>query len=413
MKLERALTILGFSYDDISDTDFPLIKQRYHRLMAKHHPDLVNKASPEQQKFHIEKAQLLNEAYTTIKESFAAYSSGKYASSGVGDYPKTNSSGRKYTDHRKNPFHRKGHWKAPVNDYAYCERDIYIDGGEYKGHKLDRYKVATGKYFWDPDMEEFDMFLYSLNLASGKLLDRAERNVMTAAGENFDSAAAPFYDNYHSGIYAKDISSQRSHYQLTIFQLLSEVFIDPVYCLRKIARPASSTHEIYQFKAHITYISDIHASDGADLRKGQAYFSNKQELRDINRALGDLAKGSLLYPAFLQNNRLYVKTKAGTVLGYISFADDRLYLLLIPLLREKKGKIRMQISSIEASRHQPFPIIQLALSIYIKKESVINESTKNSPEKDSASDQKTCYQELLNNKLQKKLLEYTSYIKPL
>lgn len=353
MKLEKAYHILGVTADD----DIHIVKHRYHRLMSRHHPDLVQTAHPEMQKKHIEKAQLINDAYTTIRESFLN-GTGSDRKNGSG---KNNGSG--------NVFSKKGHWKAPVNEHAPCERDIFISGGEYKGHKLDRYLAASGKYFWNPDAEEFDMLLYSLNLAAGRLLDQIEHM------NDFE--------------YNESFSGQRSKYQLDIFHLLSRIFIDPLWCLRKIAAPYPAAHEIYRFRARISF-QELPLKSGA--------FANKTG-RSLSKSswASILEEGMRLYPASLKDNRLYVKTKNSRIPGYLSFEDDRLYVLLIPLMREKKVKIKMEIQSAEYAGRAQFPDVCVDLFIYIK---------------DSVSDAKddSVYMKKLNDRLERKLREYESYI---
>lgn len=54
--------------------------------------------------------------------------------------------------------------------------------------------------------------------------------------------------------------------------------------------------------------------------------------------------GMTLYPTYLKNHRLFVKTKSGKEAGYISFKDDRLYYLIIPLLEQKRAQVKIEIS---------------------------------------------------------------------
>ena len=50
-----------------------------------------------------------------------------------------------------------------------------------------------------------------------------------------------------------------------------------------------------------------------------------------------------LSPAYLKNHRLFVRNKTGKESGYISFKDDRLYYIIIPLLEQKSAQVKIKI----------------------------------------------------------------------
>ena len=54
--------------------------------------------------------------------------------------------------------------------------------------------------------------------------------------------------------------------------------------------------------------------------------------------------GTSLYPAFLKNHRLFLKDAQEQTVGYLSFQDDRLYYIVIPLLEQKRAQVKMCIS---------------------------------------------------------------------
>lgn len=54
--------------------------------------------------------------------------------------------------------------------------------------------------------------------------------------------------------------------------------------------------------------------------------------------------GMTLYPKELRNHRLYLSNKAGNEVGYISFKDDRLYYIIIPMLEQKRALVKIEIS---------------------------------------------------------------------
>lgn len=61
MTIQEACTILEVSGED----DDPSIKLKYRKMMAKYHPDAVGSDDTE----HKIKAQLINEAYSTLRKS--------------------------------------------------------------------------------------------------------------------------------------------------------------------------------------------------------------------------------------------------------------------------------------------------------------------------------------------------------
>ena len=50
-----------------------------------------------------------------------------------------------------------------------------------------------------------------------------------------------------------------------------------------------------------------------------------------------LKPGDLLYPAGIRKHRLYLKNRGGHELGYLSFHDDRMYYIVVPLLDGESG----------------------------------------------------------------------------
>lgn len=57
-----------------------------------------------------------------------------------------------------------------------------------------------------------------------------------------------------------------------------------------------------------------------------------------------LRAGMILYPAGVRAHRLYLKTKTGKEAGYLSFRDDRLYHIVIPLLEQKRAQVKIEVS---------------------------------------------------------------------
>ena len=55
-----------------------------------------------------------------------------------------------------------------------------------------------------------------------------------------------------------------------------------------------------------------------------------------------LQTGEVLYPSGIRRHRLYLKDRTGQELGYLSFGDDRLYYVVIPLFEQRRVRVRIR-----------------------------------------------------------------------
>lgn len=79
-----------------------------------------------------------------------------------------------------------------------------------------------------------------------------------------------------------------------------------------------------------------------------------------------LRAGMTLYPQSLKNHRLYLKTKSGNAAGYISFRDDRLYYIIIPLLEQKRAQVKVQIATRQDKNNTRHNVKYKNLDFWIK-----------------------------------------------
>lgn len=77
------------------------------------------------------------------------------------------------------------------------------------------------------------------------------------------------------------------------------------------------------------------------------YIGAMLELQDES---GFVKAGMKLYPSGIKKHRLYVMTRSGRDAGYISFKDDRLYYVLIPILEQKRVLVKIEVSA-KQDRH--------------------------------------------------------------
>ena len=185
---------------------------------------------------------------------------------------------------RRDGGNKRPGWNAPVNDAAFAPREIYqyIDGidGVHRG----TFVVGTGKYMMSGD-EDFRLFLLSIyNLSLRLLGDMGEVKL--------------------------------SRLQPELAYLLSQQFVDCENIISGYEIEAEGSAKTY-------YIPAMLETEG-------------------RRCLA--AEGTVLVPKGVRNHRLYLSNEAGRELGYISFADDKLYYALVPLFEQRSVQVKIRVS---------------------------------------------------------------------
>lgn len=288
MKYQEACAIFGISAED----DEKVIKSKYRQLMQKYHPDAWT-GSDDELKHAEAMAMLINEAYKVLKD----------------EQMDTPDQLRSYR------------WPAGINPHALYERDVYMTGEDGRGRRLGSFKIARGKYYWDPDLEDFDMFMVSVMDLARNLLDQAERK------------------KHISGV----DESLRGMYLAKLFSSLSEQYVHAQSCLPKqlsVTVMESEKHHTYSMPAYV------------GLTGYAAMAAAKQ-----------LTEADLLFPEGIRDNRLMIKDGKGVSLGHLSFADDSLYVTVIPLLKQKRCQIRMRYLGASGSRTGRHLKVQLDLRV--------------------------------------------------
>ncbi|MCC8127482.1 MAG: DnaJ domain-containing protein [Clostridiales bacterium] len=280
MNEAQAKRILGITGNDTART----AKIKFRRLIGKYHPDAVGEDSVHYQ----EQAQQINAAYTFLKN-------------------------KNFFGEKENLFDDEEaiRWNAPINEKAFADRNIYspyhmeIDtDGMYQ-------TITRGKYQWDPDEEEFLLFLRSILHTCKELLDGADIRCGMNGGTDH----------------------LRASFQKRLFHSLAMQYVDPLYCLEKIAEP------------------EIIDPDGQKIYRFRAYIGKTQDKETTNRILS-LQKGDLVYPASFHNWKLMVKDSQGYQLGYLSFAGDELYYCLFPLMQARLIQLRMSVVQVRRKKER-------------------------------------------------------------
>lgn len=184
-------------------------------------------------------------------------------------------------------------WDAPVNENAFTEREVLQYAEDSDGAVLGNFCVAKGKYLWKTD-EDFPLFLLSLYQCGRRLLDEVDERLCRG-----------------------EIPRNRQRFQTELTYLLAQQFIDSTVLLQELASEENAAED------------------------GSRVFSVSAML-ELSGGAALVRAGETLYPSGIREHRLYIKGRTGQELGYLSFLDDRLYYVIIPLFEQKRVQVRIQ-----------------------------------------------------------------------
>lgn len=291
MTRSQACRILGVSIA----ADMQEIKKSYRQLMHKVHPDTDAFHKTE----YDYSAQEINEAYAFLCKSGAGHSehasrtSTSEASTRSASRTSTSGSSGPSSSHTSSDAPKKKRWNVPVNPHAYAERNIYHYVEDYDCSIIGSFILDTGKFIWKPE-EDFPLFLKSIFECSKKILEQTEQN----------SDGRPSL-------------SRRSEVQAELTYLLTQQFIDASETLKLLIKPSvGKDADIYRIPAML----------------------------ELSLSAPQLTTGATLYPASITRHRLFLKSAAGQNVGYLSFHDDRLYYIVVPLLEQRRAQVKIRVS---------------------------------------------------------------------
>ena len=265
------------------------IKKRYRQLMLQVHPD----SGVSSGEGYIYSAQEINIAYELLNTLNSLEEFDEEISF------KSDNFGRKKGNAARE--REKSAWNAPLNRNAYREREILCNAEDYDGTVLGNFCVARGKYLWTTE-EDFPLFLLSVYRCCKQLLDECD-------------------ENFHGG----DAPVIRQHIQAELTYLLTQQFIDGTTLLQELAKEDAADEEGNK----VFYVASMLELTGSRVR---------------------LEAGDTLYPSELRQHKLYLKNRAGREIGYLSFHDDRLYYIIVPLFEQKRVQIKIQVAEKQEKR---------------------------------------------------------------
>ncbi len=183
----------------------------------------------------------------------------------------------------------KKHWSGKENPNAYCARPIFHEVEDLDGNGIGTIEISRGRYIWSKE-EEFSLFLKSLYVTSKELLDNARPSLFFEPPEPI-----------------------KQKYLADLTYLLTGQFIDSSLTLKELG------------------LLDVDAYKIDAMVELDGYAPTPKT-------------GDSLYPAGVTNHRLYLRNKGGQIVGYLSFKDDRLYYVIIPLFEQKKVQVKMVVA---------------------------------------------------------------------
>ena len=290
MYITQAYEILGIT--DKADAND--IKRRYRELMHKVHPDAgayyrdMHDNEDAVKEFQYT-AYEINEAYSVIcehLENISDKNADRTFRHNEENYSGSSQGSYGYEE-------REYGWDAPENDNAYCNRSIYHYVEDFDGRVVGSFRVAHGRYIWTVE-EDFKLFLRSIFERSDKLLNDIDMELDKSCD-----------------------AGKKLAVQAELAYLIAQQFIATTDTLGKILTSLESDD------AEIYYVSSM---------------------LEVKADAPFIKAGMTLYPSGIRRHRLYLMTKSGQEAGYVSFRDDRLYYILIPILEQKRALVKVEVS---------------------------------------------------------------------
>ena len=254
MNREEAARILGVLPGETPQE----IRRRYHRLLHRYHPDAAGAEDEES----LEYSRKVIEAFRFLKRE------GMQHSGRVGNA-----------------------WGVLENRNAFCARNIYMEDDLF-GDSIILSTGARGRYYWDPDLESFRMFLRSLGEAVRSCMEEVS-DMLSPMAEAPPEETALLY-------------------KAKLLHLLIQEFVDPYQCLDQMypyIRKLSGKSGRYEVRCHLMAERDV--------------LKRMEESAD--------REGWTVHPG---NNRLAVSSPEGEK-GQITFEETSLNYIIIPLFLQK------------------------------------------------------------------------------
>lgn len=217
---------------------------------------------------------------------------------------------------------KTSNWSGKENKNAYTSRPIFHNVEGFDGENIGTIEVARGKYIWTTD-EEFQLFLKSIYETAKDLLNEVEHRLHHESKEQI-----------------------RQTYLTSLTYLLASQYIDSDKTLTELASKDSDSFYI-------------------------------DAMVELDSQVSQPQVGSNLYPAGISNHRLYLRNTSGALVGYLSFKDDRLYYVVIPMFEQKIAQVKIVVTenSLKSKTRRRYSDVDLWIRIDKSKSVSALEST--------------------------------------
>ena len=224
-------------------------------------------------------------------------------------------------------------WEAFENKEAFAERNIFFQFRIYD-EALPPSKMARGRFVWDPDMEEFPLF--------AKSVLEACREVMADS-----DAATP--DKVRD-----------------VFHLMMQEYVLPADAAKKLGK---------RVKKGSGRDGEEAGRAAADGDKEIFSFNGFIKENSLSQSVSGIHHGQPL-GIFLREDRAIAQEMiTGRVLGSITFDEDELYYVLLPLLEDPDVDVRAFVTKAESVRRGKERIhvaVELAIPVKLSDTPVVN-----------------------------------------
>lgn len=295
MTIQKAAEILGISANTTSNE----IKKQYRKLMHKVHPDAV--AAKKKESRYPYSAQEINAAYEVLLNAVidiaddgrsVARNGAKRSAKGTGKNSRTKTKKEETT------------WNAPINETAFAKREILHAVEDDDGRVVGDFCITKGKFFWSAD-EDFSLFQKSLYRCSKGILDRIDEACNRSVADD-------------DRIYVLG--------ELTYY--LASQFISGNETLKRLAKSEDTEN------GTIYYIPSMLEADDS------YQYGTYQKMKTGRK----LQPGEPLFPERVREHKLYLKDCKSERAGYLSFEDDRMYYVVIPLFENRQVQIKVEVA---------------------------------------------------------------------
>ena len=200
-------------------------------------------------------------------------------------------------------------WEADVNELAFSDRAVYVQYKIYDDEELPLSKVAEGKYIWDPDLEDFPFF--------SKSVFEAARDTVSENCDHFSPDKL-----------------------IEVFHLMMQEYVFPADSARKLGKLTGSDQLTKDFE-----------------------FTGYIKLNPGNK--GEVFHEGVPIDIYLSDNKVVAQDLVtGTFLGDISFDEDSLYYVILPLLEEPEVNTTARMQKlIKTGRNKNTIMVSISLTI--------------------------------------------------